>query len=1233
MIVRLLPALVLVLTLVQTSPAIEFSGAISSSNGAPPMEELTVLVEHHENRHADNPDTFAVRQRPGPDGRFVVEVPDDKEGYMLFVTDASNRIYTGFAHLGETTNFGAIVLQGGGTLIGSVQNRGRKPMADLEITLDIRLQPYTCSHYVEAARVRTDAQGAFTFANLNPGKYRYRPTSDAYAVQDGTVNITEDPAFLNMILDKAAWLKGKISDPQGKPIPNIRVKINEQSAMSDAQGNYRLGGLTGGTNYVSVSGAGYVQEQKRMHASSQAICVAGEETSKDFTVVQTGSLRLKLDPAVPDLCLPKQLKIRLAIETEQGYSSSEEKSVPLKDQVAVFSNLAPGAFTVTLRNEDLPCVSTNVKITGAQETRQTFRIPQAYQYRGCVTDEGGKPIGKVKIAVSLENPQADDDEAALYAMRNAEPSKEAVSDARGVFTLKGLAAGRFRVSAEHADWMPTNFTVEIAGEMNATSTPLIMLKGLAISGAVTDAEGKPALRCRVNLSSVPSRDAPLAGRRTIYKNCEVKTNGVFEFKGLPPGKFRLSVSDADHNEITALDNVEAGADDIIVTLAKTRLITGTVVDISGKPMQGISIQSIKSRKQGTSFYYASSSSRKVITTDTNGHFEVSVREGAAYDIVATAPPLLPRKSAIDLSSGTTFSNVPLKIVMARGYKISGTLVAADGQPAAKGLNVSVSQGGRMSMPSASESLSAQTDAQGKFALDGVPPGVIILSVYTTTEDNHRTQVIASKEVLVDTNITTEVKIVLPKVGSVKGRVVPEEGNKAGVAQVMLSSADGEGRLNYNMQSDSQGGFSFTNIPAGKYMAMAFGLGSQRDLSPTPEFVEVVADRTVEIMLGRKTSGGGAPAFTGTVSKDNVPFQAGDIHFTPVPTNTTSKEALMAIYGKMARGKIGSNGVFSVKNLEPGEYLCMVIPREPGKKTMDEGMGYQKTFQTVVKLAVGQTNLDVRFTGITLTGTVTGPDGKPAEKAFVMAAPSGAGDVLKHQILGRHAQTDTQGQYRVECLPPGAYDLTVHHKEYGMMSRKNVTVSEASNRVNLALASGITLTGTVTTIAGGSAEGAWVMLTDDDESSGGFGMVDGNGVYQTQQPVARGTYRVFIVLKGYALEAATLNLTTNANYDATLVPGGDVRVTVRKQGNPVSGKTARIQAADGSAVIRLSEAKIKYGGYYGGDSGLTIAATDEKGQTMIRALKPGKYTVGLDGEKTSVSVEVKPLETTEIALDL
>ena len=311
MISRSFPILAVVLALAGASPSLEFSGTLVSSNNTPPVNELVVLVEHHENRHADDPDSFAVRVQPGKDGAFAVQVPPDENGYMLFITDASNRMYKGFAHLGENTNFGAIAVQSGGVLAGSVQDRDHKPLPDIEVVLELRLLPHTCSHYVAAARCRTGAKGDFSFASLSPGEYRYRPHSDTWAAQDGTVSITEDPAFLSLILDKAAFIKGKITDAAGQPVPDIRIRIDDQSALSDANGNYRLAGLASGTNDVSISGAGYVRKDKSSFESQRVVCLAGIVTTSDFTVVAAGSLRVTLGPATTGLQLPAMLKISL----------------------------------------------------------------------------------------------------------------------------------------------------------------------------------------------------------------------------------------------------------------------------------------------------------------------------------------------------------------------------------------------------------------------------------------------------------------------------------------------------------------------------------------------------------------------------------------------------------------------------------------------------------------------------------------------------------------------------------------------------------------------------------------------------------------------------------------------------------------------------------------------------------------------------------------------------------
>jgi hypothetical protein len=496
--------------------------------------------------------------------------------------------------------------------------------------------------------------------------------------------------------------------------------------------------------------------------------------------------------------------------------------------------------------------------------------------------------------------------------------------------------------------------------------------------------------------------------------------------------------------------------------------------------------------------------------------------------------------------------------------------------------------------------------------------------------------------MVETNRPTEVTIALPKSGSIKGRFLFAKEEKPGEIQVMLTPADergglffGEGPLRFHTQADEAGSFGFSNIPAGKYMVMAFGSGRGRGQPPTREMVEVLADQTVEITLGQKAPTAAAPAVAGRVTKQNVPFQAGEIMFMPKPKATSSQMELMMMGRQMTREKIGSNGVFSVKSLAPGEYVCTITPRERGKPRDPEELALPTTYQTTLTLAAGQTNLDIDFSGGTLTGKITNPEGKPASRAFISVLPAKSGEGITSALMmmgGHRALSDKQGQYRIECLPAGVYNIAVRHEELGMTQKKMVELNAGSNQVDIVLAGGVTLTGTVTTTAGNAADGAMVMLMGDDIMSSGMGRVDEQGAFQLDPAIAPGTYNLVVIKPGYALEMRPITVTTNAQFNAVLAPGGDVRITVRSQGKPVSGKTVKLRAADGAAVPRLSPDAAKHFSMLG-SIGLTIAPTDEQGQTTIRALKPGKYTVTVEGVKASAAVEIKPLETVEVTLDI
>ena len=1226
---------------------ITLSGSVVNGNGKTPAKGIIIQVEHHENRHSQSPDAFVVKKVTGDDGRFSIDLSETKQQYMLFVADEKGHVFTGYAHAGESTNYGTIVLQRGCSLSGLVRDTEGKPLADAEVILDIRLQKYTCSHYIEAARTRASAKGEFTFPDLSPAEYSYRAASPLFAAKSGTCQVSEDPAYVEIRMEKPTTIKGRILDDQGKPVVGIKVTAGpDMNAESDAQGNYVIRNVIAGNIGLSVSGKGYVAKEGR---NMTVKCGKGTEVTKDITVVAAGVLKLRLELSEAGITLPAELSI--SVESQRGIQRnyfSQYYQAGVQDSMAVFSNIPPGKYQIRIRNDDLSQTSTNATIIAGQETQQTLRLAKVLSLTGKVVDESGNPVNNASVALQAVSEKGAGGSRSGFDMPAPDEWKHATSDAKGEFKVGGLKPGKRDITVTHQDFASTNRILDVI-EGKLSLEPFVMMKGLKISGSVLEADGKPARNIAVEATVQVTASDARTMRRSFSgsKRAEVGENGTFAISGVDPGKYRLQFTDTESRQTEAtLESVEAGTDDAMVSLSRKHAITGTVTDAAGKPLKGARFQATKQQGgQTMSFFSFRSGEEGENTTDAAGNFTLNLREGAKYVITFTSPSLLPQKSVVDLSAGAK-PGAPLKIVMMPGYKVTGIVVGKQGKPAA-GLDVRASSGGYEDMFSGmyeglsedngdeGETSSAArpkpTDAQGRFSLDGVPAGVVKLNVFARTDGQQK--LVASKEVMVAKDKPTDVRVELPEMGSVKGHVLDADGKPLEGCQVMLM-CPANPMSQHNAETDDKGAFQFTDVAAGKYMAMWFDAKAQSRTPTAPVAVEVTEGKTTEVALGPRKTAAGGMGVSGIIKKDDKPIAGGKLTFMPVPDEKASAFEMMAAYQQPIESEVSSNGAFAVSGVSTGVY-CYFYTTGPdsGEDTDTPQMPIQ--LGGTVTFAVGQTNIIINITGVTVTGVVSATDGKPVDKAYVILMPAGKRMSMAGRMQMRYGMSEADGTYKVDSVPPGSYDISIRHEANGMTTLRNVTVSATAHRFDVKLSAGVAVSGKVTDEAGsGKARVTILAVPDgvelDETMEGGYAMTDEDGRYDLQPPLSAGKYSIFVMHPGYALDAAVIALPGTTNHNASLVVGGDIAVTVKSKGSPAKDKNVVVKDAKGSTVLRIR----------GGAmlamtpmANCAISPSDDQGKTTVRSLRPGQYTVTVEDSKASAVVEVKPLETAEVTLNL
>jgi protocatechuate 3,4-dioxygenase beta subunit len=306
-----------------------------------------------------------------------------------------------------------------------------------------------------------------------------------------------------------------------------------------------------------------------------------------------------------------------------------------------------------------------------------------------------------------------------------------------------------------------------------------------------------------------------------------------------------------------------------------------------------------------------------------------------------------------------------------------------------------------------------------------------------------------------------------------------------------------------------------------------------------------------------------------------------------------------------------------------------VLRPARQESNADGYSMPAMFNGPIVLAAGQSNIVIEIAGGVLAGTVKGADGKPKAEAMVVLSSAAHRTELSQRMLARYGRTDGAGRFRVEGVQAGAYEVAVQHAE-GLSPKRTISVG-ASNWVDLVLSPGVAVKGTVLDASGRGARGAAVMAMDaGSDEHGGMGTVDEDGAFAIEPPLPAGEYRFFVLQTGCAVEALQLKLAGATNIAFRLAPGGDASVTVRAGGKPAEGKVVQVKAADGREVLRVRNALYANMGPWGR---CAVAPTDAEGRTTVQGLKPGRYTVAIEGSRSTAKVEIKPLETAEVTLDL
>lgn len=247
----------------------------------------------------------------------------------------------------------------------------------------------------------------------------------------------------------------------------------------------------------------------------------------------------------------------------------------------------------------------------------------------------------------------------------------------------------------------------------------------AISGKVTGADGKPIAAATVRAIPAPARaqGGPLrGGRPDVPKATVAKTDaaGAFKLEGLTGGPFVLRVEAAGLAPAYAAD-VPLGAA-LNLRLKPGLPVFGRVLDLATqKPVAGAIVTAIE--REAARF--GRDAAHTAVTAD-NGTFKIADCAAGVVTLEAVAPAKaraqLDRVPVKPLPAGEEPKFDANTLFLEPGGRLAGRVVGADGKPQADAIVTATASDGNLIAMMREGRLAQRSDANGKFAFDGIPAG-------------------------------------------------------------------------------------------------------------------------------------------------------------------------------------------------------------------------------------------------------------------------------------------------------------------------------------------------------------------------------------------------------------------------------------------------------------------------------------------------------------------------------
>lgn len=617
--------------------------------------------------------------------------------------------------------------------------------------------------------------------------------------------------------------------------------------------------------------------------------------------------------------------------------------------------------------------------------------PGEVAFGGTVKDTSGHPAEKVKVTVL-----------------GPSGTLEGETDPMGRFDL-ALLPGRYKVLFE------------------AEGLGGLVLPAYTVDGA-TGLEGEFTLKEKVRFTATLLREGDPVVGASVALHPKVGTGGAAQptdslgeaiFEDVVQDSYWFVATLPEGEEVRK--SLELTKDQTLeVKVARGVRVHGVVLDLeTNAPVADATVEIGVRGSSGTWILVDAK-------TDANGDYEVFVPKGGVARFGITVEGYAPwptrrqlgrvLKTLQNLKRG---KEVLRNAKLARGMSLEGLVTDAEDNPI-QGIDLRF-QARRV------PTLSAVTDAEGRYAVSGIIPGRYDVVVMTGGWFSERALRVRVPKLEQDESFTFDIEL-LPAL-EVAGRVTHKRDQGAAGARVwltgggrLLKAASNAGRA-LETHTDSDGYWRITDLPPNSGVIVRASLGT---LEARPRGIKTTAIPTkpLELRLGS----------TATFAGEVVDLRTG----LPVKNAAVSVVPVGSPGGRTTRKlRTDREGRFEAYELIPGDWKVAIAHAAFLKHESKAATIQKDDEKTEVKIYLDP--------GLALAGVVEDQDGRPIAKADVYASgrPHGGGSWKRQS-----GKTDSRGYFRLTGFVRGTYTVMARKSGYRNRRIKNLVGGEQALQVSL-----------------------------------------------------------------------------------------------------------------------------------------------------------------------------------------